>query len=328
VSLDARHSRLIFSDIIRGFTNLQQTSFGKIFIKHLNNLDLADIEYWHNHYFEECIKNGIPTYDEKVEFLIKENLWDKKKEEKLKEYKKLLSQYEINKSSEYLISKRKMWESQLEPLRKDIKKIEIEKSSLISDTADGIASKRSNELHILKTFYKDQDFITPLFTEEEFNQMEQDKVNEIYDIFNEYMINFNADNLKRISLSNFFLNMFHLAPESVTEFYGKSVIYLSFYQIDLMLFGRYFRSVMQEMGDKIPNDVKGDPDKILEYVELNKNYKKMFPDEKVAESQTLVGATKEDLAILGMAPTASNSLNRKLKEKGGKLDVFDIESLT
>jgi hypothetical protein len=327
VSLDVRNSRLIFSDILRGFTNLQETPFGPIYIKHLNNLDLADIEYWHNHFFEECVKNKIPTYAEKVEFLIKENLWHKKKEEKLQEYKKLITQYEINKSNEYLKSKRNIWEMQLVPLKKDIKNLEIEKSSLIGDTADTIANKKSNELHILKTFYKNVNFTIPLFTDEEFSLLEQEKVNVIYDIFNEYMGNFNADNLKRISLSNFFLNMFHLAPESVVEFYGKSVIYLSFYQIDLMLFGRYFRSVMQEMGDKIPKDVKNDPDKILEFVELNKNYKKSFPNEKESENESIIGATVDDLKILGKHSQSTGILAKKMKEKGGRLSIEDLEKI-
>jgi hypothetical protein len=327
VPLDVRHSRLTFSDIIRGFTHLQETPFGPIYIKHLNNLDLADIEYWHNYFFEECVKNKIPTYAEKVEFLIKEDLWNKKKEEKLQEYKKLVIQYEINKSNEYLKSKKNLWTAQSVGLKKDIKSLEIEKNSLIGTTADTIASKKSNELHILKTFYKNVDFTIPLFTDEEFNLLEQEKVNLIYDIFNEYMNNFNPDNLKRISLSSFFLNMFHLAPESVMEFYGKSVIHLSFYQIDLMLFGRYFRGAMQEMGDKIPKDARDDPDKILEFVELNKNYNKIFPNEKESENESIIGATADDLKILGKYKPSTGVLAKKMKEKGGRLSIEDLENI-
>ena len=315
MSLDSRQLRLIFSEILCGFTHFPLTGFGPIYIKHLNNLDLADIDYWHNYYLEKYIKEDkLPTYDEKVEYLIKESLWLKKEEEKLQDYKKLLSQYEINKSNEYLKSKRDMWAAQIGPLEKDIKVLETKKNSMIGDTADSFASKKSNELHILKSFYKNKELTTPLFNQEDFDELDKERMDILYDIFNDYMKKFNQENLKRISLSNFFSNMFYLAENSMMEFYGKAIIYLSFYQIDLASFGRYFKSVLEEMNDKIPKDIRNDPNKILEFVELNRNYKKMFPDEKENEHQSLMGANKEDLKLLGMSPQSSEQLKKNLKK--------------
>ena len=44
---------------------------------------------------------------------------------------------------------------------------------------------------------------------------------------------FKAEVLKKIALADFFTNIFYLCEDNVFNFYGKPVIILTFYQIEI-----------------------------------------------------------------------------------------------
>lgn len=320
----APHLKKLFNEILKNFTLVPESSFGTIYIKHLNNFDLAEIDSWYNFYLQKCINKKIPTLQEKLDYLISNNLWTQNEETKLKEYLDLKKQYENNRDNEYLKSKRQIWADQIKIIEKDIKLLEYKKNSQIGDTAESFAIRKSNKLHIIYSFFIDPELKSPLFNEEKFDDLEKDKIEEIYGIFNDYLSNFNQENLKRISLSPFFMNMFGLANDNIYYFYGKPIIYLSFYQIDTWAHGRYFKNVLSEFMDKIPRDYLDDPDKIIEFVELNKNYRKMFPEDKDEGAGTIVGAKKEDLEILGLKATGNKQLQDMLKKSGGHIGKDEL----
>jgi len=315
--------RKLYGEIILGHSFFEETHFGPLYIKHLNNLDLSHIENLHEVYLQEAKSRGVFTHEEKIKYLIENGQWSEGEENKIKELKSLLSQYETNKSNEILKSKRDIWVTQLEQLSKDIKDLELKKHAILGETAESLAYRKSNLLHIKEAFYKDSNLKKRLFSKKEFNELSSDDIEKLYEIFTSYLNGFNQENIKKISLSSFFMNMFNLT-ESVYEFYGKAVIYLSFYQIDLVSWGKYFRQVLGEMKTKLPVDILNNPDKIIEYVELNKNYEKAFPDKKDAGgSMAIPGAKKEDLAILGLKAEGNKKFDEVLSKKG-RLEADDI----
>ncbi len=322
---NSRQLRQKFTEILKGFS-FTDSFFGKINIKHLNNLDISEISYYTEIALQDALKKGIPSYEEKLDYLIKNNLWDISAEDKINKNKKLIQDFQTNKSNEHLKSKRDLWINEIEKLNKEIKELEIKKSLLINDTAEGFANKKSNELHILYSFYRDKDFKIPLFTNEEFNNLELKETKEIFDIFADYITSFDSQILKRISLSPFFLNMFYLSPENIYHFFGKPIVELTFYQLELWQWASKFRHDLQEFPN-IPSDIMSDPDKIIEYVELNQNYNKRFSKTGEQAAGTIVGATKEDLKVLGIENSGNNNLTEALKKSGGKLSMAELLKL-
>jgi hypothetical protein len=314
----------IFGDILNG-RSFVESSFGKIYIKHLNNLDISEIDNSHAVFFEQAKKKNVPTFQEKLDYLISNSLWNKKDEDKIKDFKSLVGRYQENKSNEFLKSKRDTWDVQLKQLNKDIAELEFKRNQLIGETAETFAYRKSNILHIKESFYKTPDFNHKLLSNEEYDELDQEDVDKLFEIFTDYLNDFKQENLKKISLSGFFMNMFNLT-ESVYEFYGRPIIQLSLYQIDLVSWGKYFKHVLSEMREKIPAHIMADPDKIIEYVELNRNYEKANKNSGERESGAIPGAKKEDLEILGMKPEAGDKFSKKLKEKGSlsSEDIFNI----
>lgn len=315
--------RAIFCDIIRSYS-ISKSSFGELYIKHLNNLDLSDISYYSDLYLEETKSRGISTFDEKLKYLIDNNFWKQEEEDKLKSNKSLLYTYEQNKSNQHLKSRRDTWINEIDKLEKEIKELEYKREYLLGDYAEKFANKKNNELHILYSFYKDRELKSRLFSKDEFNELEGEKLKELYEVFGGYISNFNTEIFKKISLSSFFLNLFYLSPENIYQFYGKPVIELSFYQIELWSWACKFKNDLSNFPHISP-EIMSDPDKLIEYVELNGNYKKNFGDKgQDCDAMTIPGATKKDLELLGIKATGNDKLSEELKKKGGRLSMNDL----
>ena len=328
MSDELRSLRSVFSDIVKSYSFLGDSPFGPISIKHLGNLELAEIDYFYNLTLNDAIKKGIPNYESKVESLVEDGLWSRDDETKISEYKETASQYESNRDSQFLKSKRAMWAKELANIKDEIYNLELRKQSILGDYAEGFATKRSNEMHILLSFYSGADITKRLFSQESFNQLDDAEIKSLFTIFQGYTDKFNQGSIKKIALSNFFLNMFSLTSENIYEFYGKPVVNLTFYQIDLFGWGKHFKQILSQFGSKIPPNIMDDPNKILEYVELNKNYQEAFPEEGgEGGGMSLMGASKEDYEVLGIKAEGNKKFADALKKKG-KLSLDDIMKLS
>lgn len=312
--------RVLFSEIIVGYSRSFFNSV-PIYIKHLNNLDLSEIDYQYNLFLKDCIKKGVPTIEEKTKYLIENNLWDKKQEDKLDEFKKTKNTFQINKSNEYLRSKRQNWQKEIDKINEEIRKIEDNKSILLGLTAEVAANRKINNDYIKLTFYQDPELKNKLFNEETFNDLDNDQTNKIFEIFNEYATNFSQENIKKISISNFFMNMFNLAAGNITDLYGKNIINLSVFQIDCWNFSKFFRNAIDQLGRAIPPEVQENPDDLMEFIEVNVLFKRV--EEKMGEegAVSLMGASKSDMKALGIETNQQFSLDEQLKKNKGRLTM-------
>ena len=74
----------------------------------------------------------------------------------------------------------------------------------------------------------------------------------------------------------------------------------------------------------IPDRIKTDPEKIIDYVHAQEKAKDTLKNIDKEGASTIVGAKKEDYEYLGIQQTEGNSLASILKEKGGKMDMKDL----
>ena len=86
---------------------------------------------------------------------------------------------------------------------------------------------------------------------------------------------------------------------------------------------------MENSEAKVPDDVKEDPEKLVEWFESTKNAREVLDKSKGAEKEgsatSLVGATKQDLKRLGLDnPNETINLAKKAAEKGGTLSMEDM----
>ena len=304
--------------------------FGDLKIKHINNFDSARSDMIHDYCLTKAAKEGLPKREDKIKYLIEEKLWDPEKDKEADRLESLIKGMMKTKSKLHL-------QAQIDQIKKDIKtaeadflKIKQEKEEIIGFTAEEYAGRRVNE-HLMQISILDKDDKT-LFSEEEFGELEQEQIHEILSIYSSNTEKFKAHSLKRIALADFFTNIFYICEDNIFNFYGKPVINLTFYQIEIYSFGRYFKSIIQNSEEKIPEHILEDPDELIEWAQSSKNVKDAMEKSSLSDKEhsatSLVGATKEDLKKAGIdADTDMIDLSQEAKKKGGKLSMEDMMKL-
>jgi hypothetical protein len=285
------------------------------------------VDWVYDFFLKKAIKEKVPTREEKEKFLIQEELWSQEKNEKIEELRKLSSDLSDSYSLEYLKSKRESLLRNIKEIDTDIHKMESEKSLLIGNVAETYASKKSNEEYVKVSLFKDKELTIPLYSEEEFEELSELELDIITRLYNKRTENFNSSNFKKIAICNFFLNAFYLCNDSVYEFYGKPVVDLTMYQSEVFGYGRYFKSVLAEFSDKIPRSIMNNPEQLMNWIDCNKNAKRVMGDDNAKSGAIPFGASKEDLRFIGIDSTGNKKLAEELKKSGGRLDMQSMMKL-
>ena len=101
-------------------------------------------------------------------------------------------------------------------------------------------------------------------------------------------------------------------------FFGKPVIGLTYYQVELFGYAKHFKHLMSELKSKPPEEYYDDPDKLIDFVEAGKNAEKMLEksskNAKEHEAMSVVGATAQDLERMGLTPSNNEIGNTNLSK--------------
>mgnify|MGYP003657155835 FL=1 len=319
--------KVIFSEILRGYTLVENKDFGKIKIKHFNNFDSAELDIKNRYFYEKARDQGLPTREQKIEYLLKEDIWDDKKNKEILNLKTMIAGLKNSKSKVFLQAHIDDINRQLEENQLKLAHLEIQKEELIGFCAENYAQRRINEHYMQKAILKDNGEF--LLSDEDFEDLQQDELMGLISTYNKNTRKFESPNLKKISLSGFFTNLFYLCENNAYTFFGKPLVELTFYQVELFGYARYYKSLMESSESKVPDEVRQDPEKIVEWFESSKNAKEVMDKSQTAGKEgsatSLVGATKQDLKRLGLDnPNETISLAKKAAEKGGSLTMQDM----
>lgn len=319
--------KVIFSEILRGYTLVENKDFGKIKIKHFNNFDSAELDIKNRYFYEKARDQGLPTREQKIEYLLKEDIWDDKKNKEILNLKTMIAGLKNSKSKVFLQAHIDDINRQLEENQLKLAHLEIQKEELIGFCAENYAQRRINEHYMQKAILKDNGEF--LLSNEDFEDLQQDQLMGLISTYNKNTRKFESPNLKKISLSGFFTNLFYLCENNAYTFFGKPLVELTFYQVELFGYARYYKSLMESSESKVPDEVRQDPEKIVEWFESSKSAREVMDKSQTAGKEgsatSLVGATKQDLKRLGLDnPNETISLAKKAAEKGGSLTMQDM----
>ena len=319
-------------DILRGFSKVTDTSYGDFYIKHIDNFDSEEIDEKGEEYKNHAIKQGLPSTKEKLEQLKQDESWTDEDERKISDLEKMITNLKITKSKILLKAQIDQLQKQIQDTEKELNGLKVEKANLIGYTSDIYSGKKINEFYVLNTSYKDKELKKPLFSKEEFEELQEKDITLLIKYYNDCSEKAGEENIKRIALSGFFLNNFYLCEDNPQIYYGKPVVELTYNQSELFSYGRYFKHILSEMKNKPHPDVMDDPDKLIELYNVGKNADKIKESMENADASTVVGATNEDLERMGLkAPTDEPqqgiSLAAEAAKKGGKLSMEDLMKL-
>jgi hypothetical protein len=322
--------KVAFSEVLRGFSATVSPSFGEIRIKHFNNFDSAELDVKNKDFYDKAVSEGLTTREERVDYLLRENIWTEEKNKEILNTKTAIVGIEKTKSKVFLQSHVDQANEELRKQKLKLFKLEIEKEELIGFTAEAYASRRINEHYMFNAILGEND--EKLFGRQEFEELEEDKMTELIGMYNKNTNKFNSNTLKLVSVSGFYSNLFHLCNNDAYVFYGKPLVELTFYQIELFGYGRYHKSLIENSEHKPPEEITQNPQKLVEWFDSGKNIKEVLDKSqnvgKQGSATSLVGASKQDLKRLGLDnPNETINLAKKAAEKGGRLSMDDLMKL-
>lgn len=328
-TLDKNKLRLLFIDILKGYS-LSYYKSNKLYFKHNTSFDSGEIDHLKQEFIEKAKRNGLPTEDQKEEYLILEGIWSKESNEKIKKLKSDISTLRQTKSKLFKSDDINEFNKQIDEKKLELMTLTVERKDLLGFTVEDYANKKINEYYMFNSLFKDKNLKDRYFSEQEFDELENKDISEILTIYNDINKNFVETNLKKISLSSYYLSLFNICDENAYNLYGKPIIYLTFYQMEIFGYARYFKNALSEAKHKPANEYYEDPEKLIEWLESSKNVEEVLNKSENNLSKTegaiatsIVGAKKEDLAKIGKDEN-SVSLHKEAQKKGGVLSMEDL----
>lgn len=327
--LDKNKLRILFVDILKGYT-IAYYKNNKLYFKHNTSIDSGDIDHIKQDFIEKAKNNGLPTEEQKEQYIIAEKLWSIEKNEEIKKLKSYISNLKTTKSKLFRNEEIKSINEQINDQNFKLINLISERKELLGFTVEDYANKKINEYFMFNSLFKDKDLKYKFFSEEEFDELENRDLSEILEIYNNINKNYIDKNLKKIALSSYYLSLFNLSDENPYYMYGKPIVYLTFYQMEIFGYARYFKNVLSEAKHKPTDDYYEDPDKLIEWLESSKNVEEILSKNENNQKKTegavatsIVGAKKEDLAKIGKDENKT-SLHKEAEKKGGTLTMEDL----
>lgn len=314
--------RLLFSDVLKGCC-LSSYRSKPITIKHLSYLDISDFDIKYNDYLEEARTNGVPTTEEREKILIEEGSWSEQKNKQIKELLLYISGMRETKVKLFRQAEIDQINRTIKETEDKLKELENEKSQLLQCTAEIFAQKKITEYQIFKSVFNNDKL---LFNAEEYDDLSDVELVFLANLYNEKLMFFNEKNFKRIALSNFFLNSFYLCENNPFTFYGKPIIQLTLFQIEVFSHAVYFKHILSNSQTKPPPHIMSEPDLLIDWYNSSQAVKEQI--DKGRKPEDLVGLSSKDRENLGIkAASPHDKLIAAAQKKGSPLTAQDIMKL-
>ena len=293
----SKELRQAFIDVCNGYSCAEYNGV-TLYIRHLSHKEHLHLDELYEKFINEACANGILKEKEKIDFLIKNNIWSEKKESDIISKRDYVNRL---KESQKLIKLPSILKKQIEETEKqenELKLLEKEKNNLIGITAEGYADKVVNDYYIVRSFFKDENFKNPLFSKEEFDEIDDIFFNDLLNIYSKLLDSCSDLNLKKLAIQDFFTAYYNLSEDNASIFFGKPIINFTYNQVKLSNYARYFKGILQEIDIKnLPANISKDPEQLVNYLNSSKNAKDLVNNNDHS-NVAIIGATKEDLKII------------------------------
>jgi len=323
-----RFLRKLYKDILLGYSYVASE---KIYIKHPYEVDLGSIEDLYIQHFNEAKIRGLADEKDKIKELCEAELWTEEKEKKIVSNKKEISNLRDTIRKLFIKSQVNSVNNKIKSIEQECQTIEKEREELIGITAEKYANKRSNEMIIYRSIFKDENLKENLFTEETFDELDSNELKKYIMIYNTITEYFNQKNIKKIAALPFFLNTIFLTEDNIYTFYGKPIVSLSTFQLDLFSNARIYKNILSK-GVAPLEEYYQNLDDLINWYELNKNIgsaSEVKHRTKNTDGATYIGASRDEIKTINQFDSKDEivDISKEAEKQGGELSMQDIIKL-
>jgi hypothetical protein len=242
----SKDCRNAYREILLGYTHAEEDDF---YIKHFREADLGFIESTYAKCTKEAESEGLSFKRDKLEFLKAEGHWTDEEEHEFIVQNLATKDAKDHYSKITHKEQREAFRSVVEEQETKLNKIKSQRDEIIEPTVEGYCEKRLNEFYVYHAVYKDPELKEHFFTKDEFDELSFLELHDLVKKYNNETSKFSEKNIKIIGVNHFFLNAFFMSDDDPVKFYGKNVLELSMYQMNLFSRGKFYKSVLVEGKD-------------------------------------------------------------------------------
>lgn len=289
---------IVLNEIIQGYSEKIFRN-SPVFIKHFGSEEKTFYYRKYQEFFDKAVTAGLKTEEQAIIQAIGDEMWSKKDEQEITDLEKFIENMKITKKSLFRERDLQQMDKQIAEECQKLNKRLADKKEALGKTAEEYAESRSNSYFIQKCLFKDLELKNFYFTPEEFEDMPYQDLTNYTIFFNSCMHDFREENIQKITLMDFF-NQYYLVSDYPMEFFGKPMSKLTDFQTRLIVYTKIFKGIF-EQNDNIPENIKRDPEALLQYVDKSKAEKKFESKTKTKNksnaggAEMLFGATQKEI---------------------------------
>ena len=320
----------LFLDISKGYTKYNISDID-IYIKHLDKADHNKFSNWYQKKIQEAIADGILLEGEQIRGLYDLGWWSKEKEQEIESLEITLLRLEKTRSKLIYQSDKERIDQQIKDVNERYEKINNEKHTYITITAEQVATKKSLDFFLTNFLYSDEDLKFLFFNSvDDFEYRDDEFMLELAYMYSRYMNEHSDIKIKRTAISTMFQNLLYASSGSCMDIFGKPAVDLTKYQLDLLMLGKYYRDIIKNCTEEIPEKILDNPDKLFEWYKSISSQSdqsaltrsKSKNGESSAGSTFLFG-TREEVKSMAGGSIGGDKMIDETARKGG-MGIYDL----
>jgi hypothetical protein len=253
---------LLFRHVILGASFDYNNNF---YVKHSSLLEATYISEFNKILESECRAKGLLEEKNKLKVLFENTSWSKEQEGEYQEKLKRIQDLEISKKKLVIPFQIKVAQEILSKEIAALSPLFMEREDAIGLTVESHCNNKNYEYYLRNFFFKDEKLTQPLFSEEEFEDMDIVLMRDYHSYYNDFQNIFSDRNLKKIACAPIVSNSFFLST-SAKDFYGKPICHLTVNQISLYSNYIYFKNISSSADFKsVPQEYYSNLDKVVDY---------------------------------------------------------------
>ena len=312
----------IIVEVFDGFSVLD-SSLGPIYIKHFHQLDTRKIIGKRKLYIAKAEERGLSTEKSILKMLIEDDMWDDESEKEIQDKKKFIENLKNSLSKILLPSKKKEHSKLINLEINKLNTLSFEREKLIGLTAEKYAERKVNKDFFESLLFLDEEFKTSPFDDLDYQDIETAK--ELADLEGQFFDRMNDGNISKAVLSPFF-GPYMPYSEDVLNMFGEPLKNLTAFQLKMISYSRSFLNIFKNSQKDIPDHIAKDPDLLIDFYNSQKTENK-GKNNGEADATTYFGADKDDIQQLKAEDQDAITLGDAIKKKGGSLNMKDMVEL-
>lgn len=253
---NTKDARRAYREILQGYSHIEEHN---LYIKHFNETDIGEIEILYNQCEKKLKSMGLERTKEKLKFLNENDYWTDEEERAYLTAKLGVQDAHKFKSTLRSPIQIEKFEKVLENQIDNLEKITAKRAETLYPTIESYCDRKINEDYVRCALFKDKELKDSYLTQEEFKEISYTDLGNLVKKYNHSMDIFDETNLKKIAVNGFFLNPFLMSNNDPVKFFGRSILELTMYQINLYGKGKYYKSILEE-GKDPPDNLYEDVD--------------------------------------------------------------------